>query len=63
MTTPEVPTKAGFRARAKANDVPIARLIEFETKEIAEGRAVVALVAGPQHPREPYGYAARRRSL
>ena len=41
--------KADFRARAKANDVPIARLIGFEAKEVAEGRAIVMLEAGPQH--------------
>jgi uncharacterized protein (TIGR00369 family) len=35
--------------RAKTNDVPIARLIGFEVKEIADGRAVVMLSAGPQH--------------
>ena len=34
---------------AKTNDVPVARLIGFEVKEIAEGRAVVTLAAGPQH--------------
>ena len=31
------------------NDVPIARLIGFEAKEIGEGRATVTLAAGPQH--------------
>ena len=41
--------KADFKARAKANDVPIARLIGFEAKEIAEGRAIVMLEAGSQH--------------
>ena len=49
MSTPETSLKTDFRARAKANDVPIARLIGFETKEIAEGRAVITLAAGPQH--------------
>jgi uncharacterized protein (TIGR00369 family) len=39
----------GFQARAKVNDVPIARLIGFEAKEIADGRAVVTLAAGQQH--------------
>ena len=39
----------GFQARAKVNDVPIARLIGFEAKEIADGRAVVTLTAGQQH--------------
>ena len=41
--------KADFRTRAKTNDVPVARLIGFEAKEIADGRAVVTLAAGPQH--------------
>jgi uncharacterized protein (TIGR00369 family) len=31
------------------NDVPVARLIGFEAKEIADGRAVVTLAAGKQH--------------
>ena len=39
----------GLIARAKANDVPVARLIGFEAKEIADGRAVATLAAGPQH--------------
>jgi uncharacterized protein (TIGR00369 family) len=39
----------GFQARAKVNDVPIARLIGFEAKEIADGRAAVTLAAGQQH--------------
>jgi uncharacterized protein (TIGR00369 family) len=38
-----------FRERAKANDIPIARLIGFKAEEIGEGRAVVTLAAGPQH--------------
>ena len=49
MSTPNIPAEADFRTRAKTNDVPIARLIGFEAKEIAEGRAVVTLAAGPQH--------------
>src|ERR1700731_4819045 len=35
--------------QAKTNDVPVARLIGFEAKEIADGRAVVTLTAGQQH--------------
>lgn len=31
------------------NEVPIARLIGFEASEIADGRAIVTLAAGPQH--------------
>lgn len=38
-----------FRARAKANDVAIARLIGFEARDIGDGRATVTLAAGPQH--------------
>jgi uncharacterized protein (TIGR00369 family) len=38
-----------FRERAKANDVPVARLIGFEAKDIRDGRATVTLSAGPQH--------------
>ena len=49
MSTPDSPVKADFRTRAKANDVPVARLIGFEAKEIASGRATVTLAAGPQH--------------
>jgi len=49
MSTREIPLKPDFRKRAKANDVPIARLIGFEAKDIADGRATVLLAAGPQH--------------
>ena len=38
-----------FRERAKTNGFPIARLIGFEAKDIANGRATVVLAAGPQH--------------
>jgi len=38
-----------FRERAKTNDVPVARLIGFEAKEIGNGRATIVLAAGPQH--------------
>lgn len=38
-----------FRERAKANDVPIARLIGFELAQVGEGRATITLAAGPQH--------------
>src|SRR2546422_3552406 len=36
-------------AHPETNDIPVARLIGFEAKEIADGRAVVTLVAGQQH--------------
>jgi uncharacterized protein (TIGR00369 family) len=49
MSAPESVPLADFRTRAKANDVPIARLIGFEAHHIADGRAVVTLAAGPQH--------------
>ena len=49
MSTPEIPVKADFRARAKTNDVPVARLIGFEAKDIGNGRATAVLAAGPQH--------------
>src|SRR6202007_3391743 len=49
MSTPKIPVETDFRTKAKTNDVPIARLIGFEAKEIGDGRAVVTLAAGPQH--------------
>lgn len=49
MSAPEIPLKDDFRTRAKTNDVPVARLIGFEAKEIADGHATVTLTAGPQH--------------
>ena len=49
MSTQEIPTKGDFREQAKTNDVPIARLIGFEAKDIADGRATVLLTAGPHH--------------
>src|SRR3981189_2442409 len=33
----------------ETNDVPVARLIGFEAKEIADGHAVVTLAAGQRH--------------
>jgi acyl-coenzyme A thioesterase PaaI-like protein len=47
--TPEPAQQRDFMARVKINDVAIARLIGFETKGIAAGRAVLTLAAGPQH--------------
>jgi uncharacterized protein (TIGR00369 family) len=49
MSTPEIPMKSDFRIRAKTNEVPVARLIGFEAKNIGVGRATVVLAAGPQH--------------
>ena len=49
MSTQEISSQADSRERSKTNDVPIARLIGFEAKDIADGRATVVLAAGPQH--------------
>ena len=49
MSTQGIPLKSDFRERAKVNDIPVARLIGFEAKEIADGHATVMLAAGPQH--------------
>jgi uncharacterized protein (TIGR00369 family) len=49
MSAQEVRPQPDFRERAQTNDVPIARLIGFEAKDIADGRATVVLAAGPQH--------------
>src|SRR5467141_833196 len=49
MSAQGIPLKSDFRERARVNDIPVARLIGFEAKEIAEGRATVTLAAGPQH--------------
>jgi uncharacterized protein (TIGR00369 family) len=49
MSTQENPLRPDIRERAKANDVPVARLIGFEASEVADGHATVTLSAGPQH--------------
>jgi len=49
MSIQETAWKTNFRERAKANDVPVARLIGFEAKDISDGCATVVLSAGPQH--------------
>jgi uncharacterized protein (TIGR00369 family) len=49
MSAQETSLQPDFKSRAKKKDVPIARLIGFEAKGAADGRAVVTLVAGPQH--------------
>src|SRR5258707_12501832 len=49
MSAQEIPLKSDFRERARVNDIPVARLIGFQAKEIADGRATVMLAAGPQH--------------
>ena len=48
-TTQETSLRSDFRERAKANDVPVARLIGFKAEKIGDGRATVSLAAGPQH--------------
>ena len=49
MSGQNTPVESDFRRKAKTNDVPVARLIGFEATEIADGRAMVTLAAGPQH--------------
>src|SRR5229473_3053189 len=49
MSAKGIPLKSDFWERARVNDIPVARLIGFEAKEIADGRAVVTLAAGKQH--------------
>lgn len=49
MSAPDTSSNPDFRTRAKTNDVPVARLIRFEAKEIADGRAVVTLAARSRH--------------
>jgi len=48
-TTQETSLQPDFRERAKSNDVAVARLIGFQAKEIAEGRATVTFSAEPRH--------------
>src|SRR6266849_984822 len=49
MSAQGIPLKPDFRERARVNDIPVARLIGFEAKDVADGRATVVLAAGPQH--------------
>ena len=49
MSAQENPWPADCVERAKTNDVPVARLIGFEAKDIGDGRATVTLSAGPQY--------------
>ena len=49
MSVSDNPFQPDLKQRATANDVPVARLIGFEAKEVGEGRATVILAAGPQH--------------
>ena len=49
MNTQQAAGELDFRTRVKNDDVPVARLIGFEAREMGEGRAIVTLAAGPQH--------------
>ena len=49
MSAPEASLQPDLRSKAKATDMPVGRLIGFETKEAGDGRAVVTLSAGPQY--------------
>ena len=49
MSTEDIAEKIGFRERAMDSAAPVARLIGFDTKDIADGRATVTLAAGKQH--------------
>jgi uncharacterized protein (TIGR00369 family) len=49
MNAQGIPLKNDFCERARANDVPVARLIGFEATDIVDGRATVVLEAGSQH--------------
>src|SRR5882672_198197 len=49
MSTQKNLLRPDFRERAKANDVPVARLIGFEAKDIGNGQATVTLSAGLNH--------------
>ncbi len=49
MSSQEMALKTSFRERAKANDVPVARLIGFDATDVSDGRATVILSSGPQH--------------
>ena len=48
-TTQDASLQSDFMKRVKANEVPVARLIGFETETIVPGRATVTLAAGQQH--------------
>jgi uncharacterized protein (TIGR00369 family) len=49
MSIPEANLQPGSQLKAKPEDMPVGRLIGFEIKEGADGRAVVTLATGPQH--------------
>jgi uncharacterized protein (TIGR00369 family) len=49
MSRPGIPVESDFGTRAKTNDVPVARLIGFQAKDIRDVRATVTLSSGRQH--------------
>jgi uncharacterized protein (TIGR00369 family) len=49
MSSPEPGLQPDPWSTTKANQMAVGRLIGFEAKEAADGRAVVTLSAGPQH--------------
>jgi uncharacterized protein (TIGR00369 family) len=49
MSEQEKPPPSGLRQRVLSSDVPVMRLIGFETVEASHGRALIALATGPQH--------------
>jgi uncharacterized protein (TIGR00369 family) len=48
MSAQQIPAESDFRTRARTNNLPVARLIGFEAKEIGDGRATATLTAGLQ---------------
>ncbi|HMD40153.1 MAG TPA: PaaI family thioesterase [Candidatus Acidoferrum sp.] len=49
MSTPQNSPEATQPRRPNPGNMPVGKLIGFEVKEFADGRAVVTLAAGPQH--------------
>jgi uncharacterized protein (TIGR00369 family) len=49
MSQPEASLQPGSQRKAKPDDMPIGRLLGFEIKDGADGRAVVTLATGSQH--------------
>jgi uncharacterized protein (TIGR00369 family) len=49
MSAQEISSQRDLGNEKKTNGISIARLIGFEAKDIADGRATVVLAAGPQH--------------
>jgi uncharacterized protein (TIGR00369 family) len=49
MSMQPISAEPDFRTRVKTKEVPVARLIGFEAKDIGDGQATVALAAGSQH--------------